>query len=76
MRVTTAFNRLLALPGISVREVSFDADTVVVEVVLRRRRHCPECEFSTAARYDRRPVLSSWRHTDMGRWQCPSVTRL
>jgi len=77
VRVTTAFNRLLALPGISVREVSFDADTVVVEVVLRRRRlHCPECEFSTAARYDRRPVLSSWRHTDMGRWEVLVRARL
>ncbi len=77
MRVTTAFNRLLALPGISVREVSFEADTVVVEVVLRRRRlHCPECEFSTAARYDRRPVLSSWRHTDMGRWEVLVRARL
>jgi transposase len=70
VRVTTAFNRLLSLPGISVTDVSFDADTVTVDVALRRRRlHCPECEFSTSARYDTRPVFSTWRHTDMGRWK-------
>ena len=70
MRVTTAFNRLLALPGVSVSEVSFGADTVTVDVVLRRRRlQCPDCAFSTAARYDTRPVNSSWRHLDLGRWK-------
>ena len=58
MRVTTAFNRLLALPG------------VTVDVALRARRLvCPQCEFSTAARYDTRPVSSTWRHTDMGRFR-------
>jgi transposase len=50
--------------------VSFGTDTVVVDVGLRRRRLCcPACPFSTAARYDTRPVCSSWRHTDMGRWK-------
>ncbi len=38
MRVTTAFNRLLALPGARVIDVSFTAEEVVVEVALRRRR--------------------------------------
>jgi transposase len=70
VRVTTAFNRLLALPGVSVSDVSFGVDTVTVDVVLRRRRlQCPECEFDTAARYDTRPVSSSWRHLDLGRWK-------
>ena len=70
MRVTTAFNRLLALPGVIVDDVSFEADVVTVDVALRRRRLvCPQCEFSTAARYDTRPVSSTWRHTDMGRWR-------
>ena len=43
MRVTTAFNRLLGLEGISVLEVSFVAATsVTVDVALRRRRLvCP-----------------------------------
>jgi transposase len=70
VRLTTAFNRLLALFGVSVTGVSFQADMVVVDVALRRRRLCcPLCPFSTAARYDTRPVSSSWRHTDMGRWK-------
>ena len=70
MRVTTAFNRLLSLAGVSVTDVSFAGSTITVDVALRRRRlHCPECEFTTRARYDKRPVFSSWRHTDMGRWK-------
>ena len=70
MRVTTAFNRLLSLDGVRVTEVCFEADELVVDVGLRRRRlHCPQCEFTTAARYDTRPVFSTWRHTDMGRWK-------
>ena len=70
MRVTTAFNRLLSLAGVSVTDVSFAGSTVTVDVALRRRRlHCPVCEFTTRARYDKRPVFSSWRHTDMGRWK-------
>jgi len=70
VRVTTAFNRLLALPGVRVSGVSFGADTVTVEVALRRRRlACPLCAFTTGARYDSRPVASSWRHLDLGRWQ-------
>lgn len=70
MRVTTAFNRLLSLPGVSVTEVCFEDEQLVVDVALRRRRlQCPECTFSTAACYDTRPVFSRWRHTDMGRWK-------
>ena len=50
MRVTTAFNRLLSLPGVSVTEVCFEDERLVVDVALRRRRlQCPECTFSTAA---------------------------
>ncbi len=67
MRVTAAFSRLLRLPGVWVRGVVFDQDQVVVTVALRRRLLvCPACEFSTAARYDRRPVASAWRHLDLG----------
>jgi transposase len=70
VRVTTAFNRLLSLPGARVVDVSFDSDELVVDVALRRRRlHCPQCSFSTAARHDTRPVFSRWRHADMGRWK-------
>jgi len=71
VRVTTAFNRLLALEGISVLEVSFTGTaSVMVDVALRRRRLvCPMCSFSTWARYDTRAVASTWRHLDFGRWQ-------
>ncbi len=77
MRVTTAFNRLLDLPGITVREVSFGTVSVTVEVALRRRRLlCPLCSFTTWARYDTRTVDSTWRHLDLGRWQLRVLARL
>ena len=67
MRVTTAFNRLLDLPGTRVTGVAFTATAVVVNVGLRRRRlACPHCGFATAARHDTRPVASIWRHLDLG----------
>ena len=71
MRVTTAFNRLLGLEGISVLDVTFVGGTSVrVDVALRRRRLvCPLCSFSTRARYDTREMGSTWRHLDFGRWQ-------
>ena len=70
MRVTTAFKRLLDLPGVTVSEVVFQPSQVVVTVRLRSRRLCcPDCGFSTKARYDTRPVTSTWRHLDLGRWR-------
>ena len=38
MRVTTAFNRLLAIPGASVRSVQFERKGVVVGLRRRGRR--------------------------------------
>lgn len=70
MRVTTAFSRLLRLPGVWVRQVRFEPDRVVVEVALKRRRlQCPVCGYSTWARKDKRPVDSVWRHLDLGVWR-------
>ncbi|HVA74570.1 MAG TPA: ISL3 family transposase [Acidimicrobiales bacterium] len=70
MRVTAALSLLLALPGVWVRKVVFRQDLVVVTVALRRRRLCcPECDFTTRSRYDRRPVDSTWRHLDLGVWR-------
>ena len=67
MRVTTAFNRLLKLDGVNVTAVAIGDDTVTVQVRLRRRRLvCPECDGSTAGRYDTRAVSSSWRHLRLG----------
>jgi len=70
VRVTAALSLLLALPGVWVRKVVFRQDLVVVTVALRRRRLCcPECDFTTRSRYDRRPVDSTWRHLDLGVWR-------
>ena len=70
MRVTTAFSRLLSLPGVWVRKVRFEPDQVRVEVALRRRRLvCPECGYSCRARKDTRPEDTVWRHLDLGIWR-------
>jgi transposase len=67
MRATTLLNRLLDLPGIDVSGVSLDGRRMLVEVRLRARRlTCPRCPFTTRARYDTRPVPSSWQHLDFG----------
>jgi transposase len=58
------------LPGVIVSDVDFQPAEVVVTVKLRSRKlHCPECEFTTKARYDTRPVFSTWRHLDLGKWR-------
>jgi transposase len=68
VRVTTAFNRLLALPGTTVRDVSFEPAQITVTVALRRRRlACADCSHSSRARYDTGTVDSSWRRLDLGR---------
>lgn len=70
MRVTTAFKRLLDLPGITVGEVEFQPAMVVVTVRLTTRKlHCPLCVFTTKVGYDRRPVSSTWRHLDLAAWR-------
>jgi transposase len=77
MRVTAAFSRLLRLSGVWIRVVRFEADRVIVEVALRRRRLvCPECSFSTPHRHDIRPVDSVWRHLDLGVWRFELRARL
>jgi transposase len=77
VRVTAAFCRLLRLAGIWVRGVAFEERRVVVTIALRRRRlECPDCGFSATARYDTRPVLSRWRHLDLGAWRLEVVASL
>ena len=64
MRVTTAFNRVLALPGAWVESVSFTDDGIVVG--LRRRGRvlwCP-CGRRSRSRYD--SSRRRWRHLDFG----------
>jgi transposase len=71
VRVTTAFKRLLRLPGASVIDVSFTGEGVLVTVCLRRRRRvCAVCG-QTGRRleiHDRR--IKRWRHLDLGASRC------
>ena len=77
MRVTSAFCRLLDLPGVWVRSVSFEPDRVRVSVALRRRRlHCPKCSYSTRYRENMQHHDSVWRHLDLGRWRLEVHARL
>ena len=71
MRVTTAFKRLLRLPGASVVDVSFGAEGVIVTVRLRRRRRvCSACGQTGRQLeiHDRR--VKRWRHLDLGASRC------
>ena len=71
MRVCTAFNRLLRLPGASVIDVSFGAEGVLVTVRLRRRRRvCSRCGQTGRHLqiHDRR--TKRWRHLDLGANRC------
>ncbi len=66
MRVTSAFCRLLDLPGVWVRSVCFEPRLVVVTVAFRRRRLvCPKCSYSTPNRENRQKHRSRWRHLDL-----------
>ena len=77
MRVTSAFSRLLKLPGVWVRKVRFEPDRVVVVVALRRRRlQCPKCSYSTRNRENKQHHDSVWRHLDLGVWRLEVHARL
>ncbi len=70
MRATTAFKHLMRLPGITVTGVEFLSAKVVIDVTLRSGSlGCPLCSFATRARYDARPVASTWRHLDLAAWR-------
>jgi transposase len=77
MRLTTAFSRLLDLPGVWVRKVSFEPGRVVVTVALRRRRlQCPKCSYCTPHRESHQHHDSVWRHLDLGCWRLEVRARL
>jgi transposase len=64
VRATTAFNKMLAIPGANVVGVSFTPTGIVVSLRRRARRlRCP-CGWSTRAVYDR--TTRRWRHLDLG----------
>ena len=75
MRVTTAFNRVLGLPGTSVIGVRFDREGVLVAVRLRRRRRvCSGCGQLCRATHDTQ--ICRWRHLDLGAQRCYLIAAL
>ncbi len=64
MRVTTAFNKLLAIVGASVVSVTFAPEGVVVGLRRRRRRPVCPCGWKGRAIHDR--STRRWRHLDLG----------
>jgi transposase len=71
VRVTTAFKRLLRLPGASVLDVSFTAEGVIVTVRLRRRRRvCAACGQTGRQLEIHDHRVKRWRHLDLGASRC------
>lgn len=64
MRVSTAFNTMLAIPGSTVTAVSFESGTVVAQVRLRARYATCPCGRRARSVYDR--STRRWRHLDLG----------
>lgn len=64
MRVSTAFNTMLAIPGASVAAVCFEPSAVVVQLRRRARRPVCPCGWKGRAIYDR--SRRRWRHLDLG----------
>ena len=75
MRVTTAYNRMLGLPGAWVRDVAFGEGAMIVVVALRRKRPvCSGCGAQGLQIKDHR--LKRWRHLDVGGSRCVIECRL
>ena len=75
MRVTTAFNKMLALPGAWVRDVAFGAEGVVVTVALKTRKPvCSGCGTRGLGVKEHR--TKRWRHLDLGAVRCAIECRL
>jgi transposase len=75
VRVTTAFNRMLGLPGAWVRDVEFGERAVIVSVALRRKHPvCSGCGVPGLQIKDHR--VKRWRHLDLGGVRCVIECRL
>lgn len=64
MRATTAFNKMLEIPGADVSGIEFTPDGIVVRLRRRARRLTCPCGWSTTSTYDR--TIRRWRHLDLG----------
>jgi transposase len=77
VRVSSAFSRLLCLPEVWVRSVSFAPSRVAVTVALRARLlRCPQCPYSTPNRESLQHHDSVWRHLDLRVWRLEVHARL
>ena len=75
MRVTTAFNRMLELPGAWVRDVELGERAMIVTVALRRKKPiCSGCGAHGLKVKDHR--VKRWRHLDVGGVRCQVESRL
>jgi transposase len=75
VRVTTAYNRMLGLPGAWVRDVEFGEGAMIVTVALRRKRPvCSGCGARGLKIKDHR--VRRWRHLDVGGLRCVIESRL
>lgn len=75
MRVTTAYNRMLGLPGAWVRDVAFSSEGTIMTVALRRKTPvCSGCGARGLKIKDQR--VKSWRHLDIGGGRCYIECRL
>lgn len=77
MRVSTAFNRLLQIPGATVTDVVIDNGQIEVQLRPKARLLCCPCGKRVRAVYDRR--RRRWRHLDLARaqlWLVYEIRRL
>ena len=75
MRVTTALNRMLGLPGAWVRDVAFGQGAVIVTVVLRSSKPvCSGCGARGLPIKEHR--TKRWRALDLGGLRCVIECRL
>lgn len=69
VRVTTAYNRMLGLPGAWVRDVEFGEQAMIVTVALRRKQPlCSGCGARGLKIKDHQ--TKRWRHLDTGGVRC------
>ena len=75
MRVSTAFDRMLGLPGAWVTDVEFGERAVIVTVVLKAKKPvCSGCGARGPKVKERR--TKPWRHLDQGGLRCRIECRL
>jgi transposase len=75
VRVTTALNRMLGLPGAWVRDVAFGQEAVIVTVVLRAKKPvCSGCGARGLKLKEHRE--KRWRALDLGGLRCVIECRL